>query len=134
MAQIANVTILDNSDLVKDAKDEAIERALEAIGLAAEGHAKVACAVDTGRLRNSISHDTDQDTTYVGTNVEYAPYVEFGTGKFAESGGRTTPWRYQDDNGNWHTTSGQKPQPFLRPAITEHTAEYEKIAEMYLKG
>lgn len=36
--------------------------------------------VDTGRLRNSMSYATSEDnkTVYVGTNVEYAPYVEEG--------------------------------------------------------
>lgn len=134
MANRVNVTILNNSDAVRQAKDEAIARALVAIGEAAEWHAKLACPVDTGRLRNDIQNTSDNDTAYVGTNVEYAPYVEYGTGRFAEGGGRSTPWTYQDDEGNWHTTSGQKPQPFLKPAIADHVAEYEKIAEAMLKG
>ena len=133
MAHIAHVDILDNSDLVKDAKNEAVARAMEACGLLAEGHAKMECPVDTGNLRNSISHDSDEDTAIVGTNVEYAPYVEYGTGRFAEGGGRSTPWTYQDDEGNWHTTSGQKPQPFLRPAIADHTDEYKSLIESYLQ-
>ena len=134
MANRVSVTILNNSDAVRQAKDEAIARALVAIGEVAEGHAKLACPVHIGRLHNSIQNTSDNDTVYVGTNVEYAPYVEYGTGRFAEGGGRSTPWTYQDDEGNWHTTSGQKPQPFLKPAIMDHVAEYEKIAEAMLKG
>jgi len=119
---------------VIEAKNEAVTKALEMIGLVAERYAKELCPVDTGNLRNSISHETDDDTVYVGTNVEYAPYIEFGTGKFAEGGGRPTPWRYQDDKGNWHTTNGMKPQPFLRPAIDNHLDEYQNIVNNELKG
>ena len=117
-----------------EAKNEAVAKALEMIGLVAERYAKDLCPVDTGNLRNSISHETDDDTVYVGTNVEYAPYIEFGTGKYAEGGGRPTPWRYQDDKGDWHTTNGMKPQPFLRPAIDNHLDEYQNIVNNELKG
>lgn len=129
----AEVTVISNIDAFLEAKDEAVARAMEACGEMAEGYAVLKCPVDTGNLRTSISHDSDEDTAIVGTNVEYAPYVEYGTGKYAEGGGRSTPWRYQDSDGNWHTTSGQKPQPFLRPAIADHTEEYKNLIEMYLK-
>lgn len=120
---------------VIQAKNEAVEKALNVIGLVAERYAKELCPVDTSRLKNSISHEVDENTVYVGTNVEYAPYVEFGTGKFAEGGGgRPTPWSYQDDQGNWHTTNGMKPQPYLRPAIDNHLNEYKQFLESELKG
>ncbi len=120
---------------VIQAKNEAVEKALNVIGLVAERYAKELCPVDTSRLKNSISHEVDENTVYVGTNVEYAPYVEFGTGKFAEGGGgRPTPWSYQDDQGNWHTTNGMKPQPYLRPAIDNHLEEYKKYIQENLQG
>lgn len=120
---------------VIQAKDEAVAKALETIGLVAERYAKEMCPTDTSRLKNSISHETDDDTVYVGTNVEYAPYVEFGTGKFAEGGGgRPTPWSYQDDKGNWHTTNGMKPQPYLKPAIENHLDEYKQYLKDELQG
>ena len=50
------VKITDNSELFKKAKDEAIERALVAVGMTAERHAKERCPVDTGLLRNSITY------------------------------------------------------------------------------
>jgi phage gpG-like protein len=68
-----SVKFTDNSDKVLDEFDDAIEVALEEIGLTAEGYAKKECPVDTGRLRNSISHDVKEKTAYIGTNVEYAP-------------------------------------------------------------
>ena len=55
--------------------EKAIKNGLEAIGLTAEGHAKKITPVDTGRLRNSISHATDKEAAYIGTNVEYAAFV-----------------------------------------------------------
>lgn len=80
------------------------------------------CPVDTGLLRSSITHEVDRVGNLVvgtiGTNMDYSPYLEFGTGLFAENNdGRKTPWRYQDSKGDWHTTIGQKPQPYLRPAF-----------------
>lgn len=60
--------------------------------------------------------------------------VELGTGKYAEGGGgRPTPWRYQDSKGNWHTTSGMKPRPYLRPAIEDHKRDYKEVVEEELK-
>lgn len=104
-----NVRIIDNTDEVKDLMRQAKALALEAIGLQAEGYAKKLCPVDTGNLRNSISHATDQDSAYVGTNVEYAPYVELGTKRM-------------------------EPRPYLKPAATEHSDEYKAVAERYMKN
>lgn len=70
------VVITDNSGKVLDALEKQIEVALTAIGLAAETHAKEYCPVDTGRLRNSISNTHDEDSAYIGTNVEYAAFVQ----------------------------------------------------------
>lgn len=130
-----DIEIKDNSAAVISAKNEAVARALEAIGLQAEGYAKMLEYVDTGRLRNSITHGVDGDTAYIGTNVEYAPYVEFGTGIYASNGGgRKDPWAYQDDKGNWHRTSGIKPSHAFQKAINDHKKEYEEIAKSYLQG
>ena len=71
-------TYKDNTDEVLAALESAKKRGLEAIGLTADGHTKTEAPVDTGRLRNSISHATDDEAAYIGTNVEYAPYVELG--------------------------------------------------------
>ena len=38
-------------------------------------------AVDTGRLRSSITHEVKPGEGRVGTNVEYAQFVEYGTSK-----------------------------------------------------
>ena len=65
----------DNSQQILTALEKGIKNGLEAIGLTAETYAKKATPVDTGRLRNSISHETDEEAVYIGTNVEYAAFV-----------------------------------------------------------
>ena len=129
-----NVTFTDNSKEVLEAMQQAAVRALEKCGLTAEGYAKKLCPVDTGNLRNSITHTVDEEepAAYIGSNAEYAAYVELGTGKYV-SGGRPTPWVYQDEKGNWHRTNGQKEQPYLKPAVADHSQTYRKIIEDELK-
>lgn len=75
----------DNTDEWKAAFEQAVARGLEEVGLVAEGYAKAICPVDTGRFRNSITHaQLDGTHEAVGTNVEYARYVEQGTSRHAE--------------------------------------------------
>ena len=99
-----------------------------------ERAAKQKAPKGSGELRRSITSrvDTTNDEVVgiVYTPLEYAPYVEFGTGLFAEGEGRKdVPWCYQDDKGEWHTTSGQHPQPFMRPAFNENREKIKEILE-----
>ena len=130
-----NIRITDNSGLVKEEMLAAALRALEKCGLVAERHAKEICPVDTGNLRNSITHQVERDelAVYIGSNSEYAAYVELGTGKYYP-GGRKTPWVYQDAKGNWHLTHGQRAQPYLKPAVADYVKTYRGIIEQELKG
>ena len=98
------VEFKDNSREILKAMEKAKHNALEAIGLTAETYAKQETPVDTGRLRNSISHAVDGEAAYIGSNVEYAPYVELGT-------------------------SRAKAHHMLQKAATEHSAEYKRLAE-----
>lgn len=101
--------------------DEMLKSALTESALVVETSAIKKVPVDTGQLKGSITSEILYDRARVGTNVEYAPYVEYGTGLWAEEGnGRQTPWRYQTADGEWHTTIGQQPQPWLRPALEEN--------------
>ena len=106
-----SVTIQDHSSEVSAEIKAALLRGLETCGLVAEGYAKKLAPVDTGNLRNSITHDVDdgEPAAYIGTNVEYAPYVCLGT-------------------------IHMKAQPFLKPAVVEHANEYRKIIEKELKN
>lgn len=130
------VKLTDNSGKVLEEFKAAVLRALERCGSEAEGYAKELVPVDTGNLRNSISHQVDEDepAAYVGTNSEYGAYVELGTGIYAESGGRPTPWVYQDANGNWHWTQGNRAQPYLKPAVADHAQTYRNIIEDEMKS
>ncbi len=128
-----NVQFKDNSAQIKAAFEAAKARGLEKVGLQAEGYAKKLCKVNTGRLRNSISHAVKGDDVYIGTNVEYAAYVELGTGVHYPSG-RRTPWVYKDSEGHFHRTTGSKAKPYLRPACTEHTGTYKGILEAEFKN
>ena len=100
-----------------------------------ERSAKQKAPKDKGDLRRSITSKVEGTEGVVYTPLEYAPYVEYGTGLFAESGGRQdVPWNYQDDEGNWHSTSGQKPHPYMRPALNENREEILRIIKEGLIG
>lgn len=105
---------VNNIDEVLEGLDEKIERALELIGAQVENYAIAICPTDTGRLKNSITHalDPDGQSVHIGSNVEYAAYVECGH----------------------HTPSGKfvEPQPYLEPAVMDHVSEYEDIAREQL--
>jgi HK97 gp10 family phage protein len=110
---------------------EALKAALGQCCALVERTAKELAPKDNGELRRSITSKVENNVGIVFTPLEYAPYVEFGTGLFAETAGRKdVPWCYQDDEGEWHSTSGQKPQPFLRPALEQNRANIKKL----LKG
>lgn len=106
--------------------------------LLVENYAKINCPVDTGQLRQSITHQVVDQTGVVGTNVEYAPYVEYGTGVYAKNQmGRQTPWSYKDSKGNWHTTIGQQAanggRGFLEPALLDNEKEVLDLIEEEIK-
>lgn len=103
--------IQDHTDEVIAALGTAIARGLEAVGIEAESDAAAICPVDTGRLRNSITHTIDNNgkAAIIGTNVSYALYVHEGV-------------------------RGRKGQPFLRDAITQNADKYRRILEASLKS
>ena len=132
----------DNTQEVLSALEKAKIRGLTAIGMTAEGHAKKkitqAKAVDTGRLRNSITfavsgesanissysgdHGEEGGTysgtapndkekaVYIGTGVKYAAGIE--TGSHRKAGG----------------------VHFLQDAATGHTDEYKRLMEDSMKS
>lgn len=97
----------NNKDEILKQLGSRVPMVLEKLGLVAEGYAKRLCPVDTGRLRNSITHTVRGNTVYIGTNVDYAPYVEMGT-------------------------SRTRAQPFIRPAIVDNRDEYRRIVNQEL--
>lgn len=114
-----------------------IERAVSRAALLVEAEAKKKAPRDNGDLARSITSKVETSgnevTGTVFTPLFYAPYVEYGTGLFAEDGDgrKDVPWHYKDDKGDWHSTSGQKPQPFLRPALDENR---EQVLRIIMEG
>lgn len=121
--------VLDSIDSLADL--EGLQSALGKACAVVEASAKQKAPKDTGALARSITSKIEDTEGIIFTPLEYAPYVEYGTGLFAEEGGRSTPWVYKDDKGEWHKTSGQKPQPFMRPALEENR---EKIINILKEG
>ena len=123
--------VFENLDKVTDIRQ--LEVAMGMACALVERSAKQKAPKGTGELRRSITSKVDRigNEGVVGTvftPLEYAPYVEFGTGLFAESGGRQdVPWCYQDDEGEWHSTSGMHPQPYMRPALNENREQIKRI-------
>ena len=109
----AEIQVKDKSKEVLEELASKMPVILEMLGQAGENNAKFEItalgAVDTGNLRNSISHADDGTYAYIGTNVEYAPYVELGTVRMPE-------------------------RPFLRNAVLRHQEEYRNIMEEGLKN
>lgn len=104
---------------LENLENKDFSQALYKAALVIERDAKMLCPVDTGDLKRSITAKDDGfNEASVGTNVHYAPYVEFGTGLFSSKGdGRKDRWSYQDAEGKWHSTIGQYPQPYMHPAF-----------------
>ena len=118
--------VLDKLDKISSAAN--VEAALGTCCAIVERSAKQLAPKDNGELRRSITSKVEDQVGIVFTPLEYAPYVEYGTGLFAEEGGRMdVPWSYQDDEGEWHSTSGQKPQPFMRPALNNNISLIKQI-------
>ena len=100
--------VIKNLDLSKKEIQNAVFESVKATATKVSNVAKQIVPVDTGRLKSSIQISNLVErpaSAEVGTNVEYAPFVEFGT-------------------------SRQRAQPYLRPA----SMEGEKFLEKDLKS
>lgn len=106
------VDLTDNSDLIKQATAEQIYEALDLVGTDAEGFVALLTPVDTGRLRNSITHEVEDNTVIVGTNVEYAEVVE-------------TNEKMRHKVGQAH---------YLRDGIANNVDSFKSVIETALKG
>ena len=120
---------------------EGIESGMGKACALVEREAKKKVPKDTGALRRSITSKVEVNGSEIDgivfTPLEYSPYIEYGTGLYAENGnGRQTPWVYRDDKGKYHYTKGYKGTtghgtPFMRPALNENR---EKIIELIKEG
>lgn len=154
-----NGIVIENNNIpeVLEALDEATEKVLTMIGIKAEKYAKARCPVGTpestgwtdkngvrhpnkgyrgGTLRNSITFVVeskgDTGSVSIGSNVEYAPYVELGTGPNFEA---PPEWeQFNTPKGSGKGSGYVKPRPYLKPAIIDHIDEYINIAKHELKN
>lgn len=136
MAKVVDFKFTDNSKEIEAAMKDKISSWLKAIGEDAASTSAEFVPVDTGRLKGSISSVVDEENqqVFIGTNVEYAIYHEFGTGKYASGGGgRSTPWAFQDKDGVWHWTAGVPARHFLQFGCTAHQDQYKQMLEAALK-
>ena len=93
--------------------------------------------VDTGQLKNSWNYTVDESTgeATIGSPLENAIWEEFGTGQYALHGdGRKTEWTYKDREGNWHKTTGKKPNRTLEKSFTSLKLKLKSMLEQVLKG
>lgn len=78
-------------------------------------------AVDKGQLKQSLEKVVTKDNAFVGTNVEHAPHVEFGTRPHTIS---IKDKKVLSDGKSFFGKSvnhpGTKAQPFLLPALTKN--------------
>ena len=127
-----------------DVENINLRRPLLKVGNDIEVAAKENCngrfAEPTGALKRSIRAElVSSNSVEVGSNLEYAVYVEHGTGIYAFDGkGRAAspehpiPWTYKGSDGLFHTTYGVKPRPFLIPAFNSKKYNFLKyIKEEY---
>lgn len=118
--------VLDSLDNLYDMAN--YSKGLEKACMLVERSAKQKAPKGTGELRRSITSKVDNLQGVVYTPLLYAPYIEYGTGLFAENGGRSNvPWSYKDEQGEWHTTSGMPPHPYMRPALNENREQILRV-------
>ena len=153
-----DINLTDNTDELMESMETLKAIALREVGREAEGIAKENCtAVDTGRLRNSItfataevygphdyrnnynesytetSNQPEKDAVYIGTNVEYAPFIELG---HRVSGQKSVPpdQRSVHQGKNPHHQKSNPPLHFLKNAAGNHNDHYKKIINDIMKN
>lgn len=100
------VVVESNTEMARSLIKHSINAGLQESGVIVERAAKSKCPVDTGRLRNSLTYRKEGDAVTVGSNVEYAPYVELGTSKM-------------------------KAQPYLLPAMQDNRESIKAAFSKY---
>ena len=123
----------DLREQVKAAVKERLLNGLIRVGLKMTEYARKLCPVDTGKLQRSIQFyvDPDEPSVTLGTDNEYATYVELGTGRYSEVGGTALKrWTYYDKvTGETRIGVPQKPQHFIKPAVSDHIETFKAILE-----
>ena len=122
------VTVKDYSkDVIKDQQAKQLKYVVEA-GEKMQSDAVLFINNVSGKLAGAIQTSpavvdgiAECEVGPVSNRAPYAIYVEYGTGVYASPEGhgskaKKTPWTYQNAQGQWFTTRGSKPYPFMAPA------------------
>ena len=130
MANIVFKIEANNIDTIKETAKEAINKAMNEIGLQAQNYISMNCPFETGRLAGSITYATKterqevrapaksgdavqgappENGVIIGTNVEYAGYLEFGTSRIDA-------------------------MPYIKPNIEAHMGEFKDTLQKHLQN
>ena len=150
MSEVASVKIIDNSDKIKVLLQGQIGDALEAVGIQAEGYAKLELEnhprrIDTGLLRNSITHAVSGEPAAVSsyhsnsTDKNGKP-IDVQEGHYSGTAPKDSPIKravYIGTNVEYavyvhNGTMKMKKNAFLKNAVTKHKDEYKAIFKTYL--
>lgn len=101
--------VADNTEDVIASMKMATKRTLEIMGGKIETTVKKTAPKDTGRLASSYRHKATSTEVKIGTDVEYAPYQEFGTRRM-------------------------NAQPHLSIACAQHMGEFQRILQNEMKN
>lgn len=149
----------DNSSVVKEQILNASRKWIKSSAMVIERDAILLAPVDSGDLKRSIRHVTENDgmEAVIGAEARHGLFVEKGTGEFAENGqGRRGYWVYvtgqpPGPGGKTHTlatakravaflrskgleayyTNGMHPQPFMEPSFRNNKSNIERLAKKY---
>ena len=139
----------DNSSAIKRLLRINVRSALEDVGqyIAREANNNAPVG-ETGQLSQSYTHTVDMtdQSVHVGSPLNYAPYVELGTGPHynqppqwlinrAQRGHHDIdPWWYIGDDGEWHQGWFIRAKPHLRPAVMDNLSHIRDIFKDHLKN
>lgn len=101
--------LIDNTDEILNKINNAIQDALNEIGIVGTAEVKSNAPVDTGKLKRSYTYEVSDKKVEIGTALDYAEYVEF---KPVNQGGR----------------------PHFRDSIETQSSEFQNILENHLEG
>lgn len=99
----------DNTDVINQKIKDAVAKAVNEIGIVGTANIKANTPVDTGKLRSSYTYKADKNTVAIGSDLEYAPHVEF---KPINRGGR----------------------PHFKLGLTMSQVEFQSILKKHLGG
>jgi HK97 gp10 family phage protein len=118
-------------DITPQAKAE-LKAAMTKAALLVERDAKINAPVDSGTLRNSITHKIIEDrnlySAEVGASVDYSDFQEYGTGQRGASSGTIPPSDYE-----FGSSRGIPAHPFLAPAFFKNSTKIKQIISQAIK-